>query len=82
MPLERVKILEILERDFPDSHIALTDLKGNGDYYSLTIVSESFHGKTRVQQHQMVYNSLKGYVGDAIHALSLKTSARNILDGK
>jgi stress-induced morphogen len=73
MPLDRTKILELLEKEFPRAEITLTDLKGTGDYYALTITSEAFNGKTRVQQHQMVYNSLKGYVGEAIHALSLKT---------
>jgi stress-induced morphogen len=73
MPLDTQKILSLLKEHFPHAEIALQDLKGNGDYYSLIITCPSFKGKSRVQQHQMVYNSLKGYVGEAIHALSIKT---------
>lgn len=73
MPLDRNRILNLLKESFPDAKVTLEDLKGNGDYYALTITCASFNGKSRVHQHQMVYNSLKGYVGDAIHALTLKT---------
>ena len=74
MPLDAEKILSLLEESFPQAEIDLKDLKGDRNYYSLSVLCTSFKGKTRVQQHQMVYNSLKGYVGDAIHALSIKTS--------
>lgn len=73
MPFDQAKILALLEESFPHAAISLKDLKGDGNYYSLVISCASFKGKSRVQQHQMVYNSLKGYVGDAIHALSIKT---------
>lgn len=76
MPLDQKKILDLLKESFPQAEITLQDLKGDGNYYSLLILCTSFKGKTRVQQHQMVYNSLKGYVGDAIHALSIKTSVK------
>ncbi|HCI48588.1 MAG: ATP-binding protein [Alphaproteobacteria bacterium RIFCSPLOWO2_01_FULL_45_8] len=77
MSFDRTKILALLDKSFPQDEIVLNDLKGDGNYYSLTITSTSFKGKSRVQQHQMVYNSLKGYVGDVIHALSLKTIEKN-----
>ncbi|MEM7399590.1 MAG: BolA family transcriptional regulator [Pseudomonadota bacterium] len=64
----------ILER-FPDAKIEIQDLAGDGDHYSASVVSEEFRGKSRVQQHQMVYEALKGNMGDALHALALKTSA-------
>lgn len=76
MPLDHKQILGFLQKDFPNAEITLNDLKGDGNHYSLIIVCASFQGKTRVQQHQMVYNSLRGYVGDAIHALSLKTKEK------
>ena len=68
------KVLEVLCERFPDAEIRIEDLAGDGDHYSATIVSEAFRGKTRVQQHQMVYDALKGKMGGALHALALKTA--------
>ena len=53
---------------------AVTDLRGDGDHYAAHVVSKAFVGKTRVQQHQMVYDALGGGMGDALHALALQTS--------
>jgi stress-induced morphogen len=64
----------ILER-FPDAKIVIEDLAGDGDHYAATVVSKEFRGKSRVQQHQMVYDALKGNMGGVLHALALKTSA-------
>ena len=64
----------ILER-FPDAKIEIEDLAGDGDHYAASVVSEEFRGKSRVQQHQMVYDALKGNMGDVLHALALKTAA-------
>jgi len=60
---------------FPDAEIRIEDLAGDGDHYAATIVSEAFRGKSRVQQHQMVYDALKGHIGGVLHALALKTTA-------
>jgi stress-induced morphogen len=59
----------------PDAKIAIRDLAGDGDHYSAEVVSEAFRGKSRVQQHQMIYEALKGNMGGALHALALQTSA-------
>ena len=68
--------IEALIRDaFPDAKIAIEDLAGDGDHYSATVVSSAFKGKSRVQQHQMVYGALKGRMGGVLHALKLQTSA-------
>ena len=64
----------ILER-FPDAKVVIEDLAGDGDHYSASVVTEEFRGKSRVQQHQMVYEALKGNMGGVLHALALKTSA-------
>ena len=64
----------ILER-FPDAKVEIEDLAGDGDHYSASVVSEEFRGKSRVQQHQMVYEALQGNMGGVLHALALKTSA-------
>jgi len=59
----------------PDADVTIRDLAGDGDHYAAEIVSESFRGKSRVQQHQMVYQALRGNMGGELHALALQTSA-------
>jgi stress-induced morphogen len=71
-----VQVLENLLRDaFPDAEIRIDDLAGDGDHYAATVVTEAFRGKSRVEQHKMVYDALKGQMGGALHALALKTKA-------
>tara|TARA_R110000868_G_scaffold326802_4_gene587805 strand:- start:417 stop:644 length:228 start_codon:yes stop_codon:yes gene_type:complete len=65
----------MIKAALPDAAITIRDLAGDGDHYAAEIVSESFRGKTRVQQHQMVYQALQGNMGGALHALALQTSA-------
>ena len=60
---------------FPDAEVTITDLAGDGDHYRARIVSSAFAGLSRVRQHQLVYQALKGKVGGALHALALETSA-------
>jgi stress-induced morphogen len=69
------EIQRLIKASFPDAEIRIDDLAGDGNHYAATVVSEVFRGKTRVQQHQMVYEALKGEMGGALHALALKTSA-------
>jgi stress-induced morphogen len=69
------EIERLIKEGFPDAQVSIEDLAGDGDHYAATVISEAFRGKTRVQQHQMVYDALKGQVGGALHALALKTSA-------
>ena len=57
----------------PDSRITIEDLRGDGDHYSATVISKSFEGKSKIEQHKMVYDSLKGKMGNELHALMLKT---------
>ena len=73
MPVETLR--GYLTEAFPDAEIAIDDLAGDGDHYAAEVVAESFRGKSRVQQHQMVYNALKGNMGGTLHALALQTSA-------
>ncbi len=58
-----------------DATVEIHDLAGDGDHYAATVVSPSFKGKSRVQQHQMVYQALQGNMGGVLHALALTTSA-------
>ena len=67
--------IEALIREaFPDADVTVTDLAGDGDHFSARVVSRAFAGKSRIQQHQMVYAALKGKMGEALHALALETA--------
>ena len=75
MPMESQEIERLIKDALPDAEVTITDLAGDGDHYKAQVVSSAFIGKTRVQQHQMVYKALKGNMGDALHALALETAA-------
>lgn len=75
MAMKAEDIESMIKAAFPDATIEIKDLAGDGDHYAATVVSEAFRGKTRVQQHQMVYAALKGNMGGVLHALALTTSA-------
>jgi stress-induced morphogen len=75
MAMAADEIERLIKERFPDATVEIEDLAGDGDHYAATIVSEKFRGKSRVQQHQMVYEALKGYMGGTLHALALKTAA-------
>ena len=69
-----LKEIETLIKDaLPDAVIDIQDLAGDGNHYSATITSSEFKGKSKIQQHKMVYNSLKGKMGNELHALAIKT---------
>ena len=74
MAMTAVEIEELILKTFPDAKIIIDDLRGDGDHYAAQIISEKFRGKTRVQQHQMVYNAMDGKMGKELHALALNTS--------
>ena len=75
MSMTALEIEELILKTFPDAKIIIDDLRGDGDHYAAQIISEKFRGKTRVQQHQMVYNAMDGKMGKELHALALNTSA-------
>ena len=75
MSMTAIEIEELILKTFPDAKIIIDDLRGDGDHYAPQIISEKFRGKTRVQQHQMVYNAMDGKMGKELHALALNTSA-------
>ncbi len=77
MPMQAADIERMIKEALPDAEVTIKDLAGDGDHYSATVVSESFRGKSRVQQHQMVYSALQGRMGGVLHALALQTSAPN-----
>jgi stress-induced morphogen len=75
MAMTAVDIEKLIKEALPDARVEIQDLAGDGDHYAATIVSSAFQGKSRVQQHQMVYAALKGRMGGELHALALTTSA-------
>lgn len=75
MPMDAGEIETLIKQAIPDAKVEIRDLAGDGDHYAATVISESFRGKSRVQQHQLVYQALKGNMGGELHALALQTSA-------
>jgi stress-induced morphogen len=69
------EIERLLQEAFPQSQVVVVDLAGDGDHFGARVISEAFKGKSRVQQHKMVYEALQGQMGGALHALALETSA-------
>ena len=66
-------IEKLIKEGIPDAQVTIRDLAGDGDHYAATVISESFRGKSRVQQHKLVYDALKGQMGGVLHALALQT---------
>jgi len=75
MAMQASEIERLIKESLPDAKITIDDLRGDGDHYAAHIVSEAFRGKSRVQQHQMVYDALQGRMGGELHALALQTAA-------
>ena len=73
MPMEAHDIEWLIKAAIPDAEVTIRDLAGDGDHYAATVISECFRGKSRVQQHQIVYQALKGQMGGVLHALALQT---------
>ena len=67
------EIEKLIKESMPDAKIEIQDLEGDGNHYSATITSSKFAGKSKIEQHKMVYNSLKGKMGNELHALAIKT---------
>lgn len=75
MAMEASEISRLIKEALPDAEVTIEDLRGDGDHYAARVISAAFAGKSRVQQHQIVYAALKGKMGDELHALALQTSA-------
>ena len=73
MAMAATEIEKLIKEAFPDADVTITDLAGDNDHYAAMVTSSAFKGKTRVQQHQMVYAALQGRMGGVLHALSLQT---------
>ncbi|HEY5598542.1 MAG TPA: BolA family transcriptional regulator [Kiloniellales bacterium] len=75
MAMSPAEIESMIKAAIPDAQVDIEDLRGDGDHYAAYVVSAAFKGKTRVQQHQMVYQALRGRMGSELHALALQTSS-------
>ena len=73
MPMNKETIEKLIKDTIPDADVLIEDLRGDGDHYSATVISKTFKGKSKIEQHQMVYDSLHGKMGNELHALMLKT---------
>jgi stress-induced morphogen len=73
MAMDAAMIEQLIREGLPDAQVTIEDLRGDGDHYAAHVVSAAFKGKSRVQQHQMVYQALRGRVGNEVHALALQT---------
>lgn len=73
MAMDADEIERLIKASIPDAQVTIRDLVGDGDHYAATVVSETFRGKSRVQQHQIVYAALKAQMGGILHALALQT---------
>jgi stress-induced morphogen len=77
MAMPAKEIENAIRAALPDADVTITDLAGDGDHYAAAVASSAFKGKTRVQQHKMVYDALQGRMGGALHALSLQTTPKD-----
>lgn len=74
MAIDAGEIERLIKSGLPDAQVRIDDLRGDGDHYAAYVVSSAFRGKSRVQQHQLVYQALQGRMGNELHALALQTS--------
>lgn len=74
MAMDAAEIERLIQEGIPDATVRIEDLRGDGDHYAAHVVAAAFRGKTRVQQHQMVYQALQGRMGGQLHALALQTT--------
>lgn len=75
MPMAAQDIVRLIQEGIPGAQVEIEDLAGDGDHYAATVVAAAFAGKSKVQQHQMVYSALGGRMGGVLHALKLTTMA-------
>ena len=76
MAMDLKEIEKFIKEAMPDASVEIQDLAGDGNHYSATIITSQFAGKSKIEQHKMVYNSLKGRMGNELHALAIKTKEK------
>jgi stress-induced morphogen len=78
MPMDAKEIERLIKEHLPDAEVTIRDLAGDGDHYAAHVVAKEFAGKTRLQQHKIVYEALQGRMGGVLHALALTTAAPKV----
>ena len=73
MAIKTNELTSLIKEAFPDANISIDDLAGDNNHYSVTIISNVFKGKNRIEQHKMVYKALDGKMGNELHALAINT---------
>jgi stress-induced morphogen len=73
MGLKSEEIKKLIKEAMPDAEISIEDLAGDDNHYSTTIKSKEFSGKSKIEQHKLVYKALKGKMGNELHAMALRT---------
>tara|TARA_B100001113_G_C20776878_1_gene477782 strand:- start:230 stop:460 length:231 start_codon:yes stop_codon:yes gene_type:complete len=76
MPLPIEDIKKLIKDAIPDASIEITDLMGDNNHYSAVIKSSKFNNLSKIEQHKLVYKSLKGKMGNELHALSITTEGK------
>ena len=76
MAMNLKEIEKLIKEALPDATVEIQDLAGDGNHYSAIVTSSQFSGKSKIEQHKMVYNSLKGKMGNELHALAVKTKEK------
>ena len=76
MAMNLIEIENLVKEAIPDAVIDIQDLAGDNNHYSATIISSLFKGKSKIEQHKLVYNALKGKMGNELHALAIKTKEK------
>ena len=77
MAIDLKEIERLIKESLPDSLVDIQDLAGDGNHYSATVTSSVFNGKSKIEQHRIVYTALKGKMGNELHALAIKTKEKN-----
>jgi len=76
MSMDLKEIEKFIKDALPDASVNIQDLAGDGNHYSATVVSSKFYGKSKIEQHKIVYAALKGRMGNELHALAIKTKEK------
>ena len=77
MAMDLKEIESLIKEALPDAKIEIQDLAGDGNHYSAIVTSSIFNGKSRIEQHKIVYAALKGKMGNELHALAIRTKEKN-----
>jgi len=75
--MKAAELEKFIKEAFPDAEVTISDLAGDDNHFAAVVISSAFKGKSRVQQHQLVYAALKGNMGDVLHALQLQTKVKD-----